>query len=111
MMAKLEFTEADLTEILDECTPRARLLIVHLLERVSKLEQRVVDLEAQLSKNSRNSSKPPSSDGFVKPDRTQSLRDKSGKKSGGQTRHPGHFLGLVENPNQILIHQLIKCGG
>jgi transposase len=111
MMAKLEFTEADLTEILDECTPRARLLIVHLLERVSKLEQRVVDLEAQLSKNSRNSSKPPSSDGFVKPDRTQSLRDKSGKKSGGQTGHPGHFLGLVENPDQILIHQLIKCDG
>lgn len=113
-MAKLEFSEADIAEILDECTPRARLLIVFLLERVShvaNLEQRVADLEAQLSKNSRNSSKPPSSDGFVKPDRTQSLRDKSGKKSGGQTGHPGHFLGLVENPDQILIHPLIKCAG
>ena len=110
-MAKLEFTEADLTEILDECTPRARLLIVHLLERVSKLEQRVVDLEAQLSKNSRNSSKPPSSDGFVKPERTKSLRDKSGKKSGGQKGHQGHFLGLVENPDQIHLHQLINCAG
>src|SRR5690606_40684329 len=47
-MVKPEFTEADLTEILDECTPRARLLIVHLLERVSKLEQRVVDLVPRL---------------------------------------------------------------
>ncbi len=113
-MAKLEFTEADIAEILDECTPRARLLIVYLLERashVAKLEQRVADLEAQLSKNSRNSSKPPSSDGFIKPDRTQSLRDKSGKKSGGQAGHEGHFLKLVENPDQILIHQLIKCAG
>jgi len=111
-MAKLEFTEADIAEILDECTPRARLLILFLLERsnlVSKLEQRVADLESQLSKNSRNSSKPPSSDGFVKPLRTQSLRDKSGKKSGGQTGHPGHFLKLVENPDQILVHQLVKC--
>jgi transposase len=110
-MAKLEFTESDLAEILDECTPRARLLIFHLLERVSKLEQRVVDLETQLSKNSRNSSKPPSSDGFVKPDRTKSLRDKSGKKPGGQSGHDGHFLELVPNPDQILFHQLVKCAG
>ncbi len=110
----MEFTEADIAEILDECTPRARLLIVYLLERVrhvSKLEQRVANLEAQLSKNSRNSSKPPSSDGFIKPERTKSLRDKSGKKSGGQTGHPGHFLGLVENPDRVLIHPLIKCDG
>ncbi len=113
-MAKLEFTEADIAEILDECTPRARLLIVYLLERVrhvDKLEQRVADLEAQLSKNSRNSSKPPSSDGFVKPLRTQSLRDKSGKKPGGQPGHEGHLLKLVETPDQILLHPLIKCIG
>ena len=57
-MANLGFSEADIAEILDECTPRARLLIISLLKYVSKLEQRVVDLEAQLSKNSRNSSKP-----------------------------------------------------
>lgn len=108
-MAKLEFTEADIAEILDECTPRARLLFAYLLDHISKLEQRVADLEAQLSKNSRNSSKPPSSDGFVKPNRTQSLRDKSGKKSGGQPGHEGHFLKAIDNPDHILNHQLIKC--
>lgn len=113
-MVNLEFSEADIAEILEECTPRARLLILFLLKRVSqveKLEQRIADLEAQLSKNSRNSSKPPSSDGFVKPIRTQSLRNSSGKKSGGQSGHEGHFLQLVENPDRALNHSLLRCEG
>jgi hypothetical protein len=36
-------------------------MFVNLLERVEMLEDRVKELEAQLSQNSRNSSKPPSS--------------------------------------------------
>lgn len=40
------------------------------------LEGRVEALENQQRKNSRNSSKPPASDGFER--RTKSLRDKSG---------------------------------
>lgn len=110
----MEFTEQEITEILAECTPRARLLILSLLKRVShveKLEHRFAELEARLSKNSRSSSKPPSTDGFSKPNRTQSLRVKSGKKSGGQLGHEGHFLKPVEKPDLVIFHSLIQCTG
>ena len=42
-------------------------LLVELSARVLELSARVTQLEARVSKNSQNSSKPPSSDAFVKP--------------------------------------------
>ena len=51
-----------------------------LREQVSLLVAQVQDLQARLAKDSHNSSKPPSSDGFGR--KTMSLRRRSGKKSG-----------------------------
>jgi transposase len=68
---------------------------------VRMLKHRVKTLEDRLAKNSHSSSKPPSSDGFVKP---KSQRKKSGRKAGGQKGHPGCTLKMEENPDRIVIH-------
>ncbi len=82
-----------------------------LLEEVRKLTARVSELEARLSKNSQNSSKPPSSDGYAK--KTQSLRQPSGKKPGGQAGHPGQTLKRSSEPDEIIYSPLqdrCACG-
>ena len=61
-------------------------------------EARIAELERRLGLNSSNSSKPPSSEGLKKPPRVSSLREPSGKKTGGQTGHPGKTLRRTETP-------------
>jgi transposase len=73
------------------------------------LKARVAELERRLGLNSSNSGKPPSSDGLKKPPRTQSLREPSGKKSGGQKGHRGETLRQVENPDVIINHYPEGC--
>ncbi len=89
----------------------AKSLIVTLVEAVADLTDRVEGLEAQLAKNSSNSSKPPSSDGLKKPQQTKSSRKPSGKKTGGQPGHKGASLSQVEKPDQIIIHPATSCKG
>jgi len=68
-------------------------------ELIRQLFARLAELEARRSKNSHNSSKPPSSDGYAK--KTQSLRRPSGKKAGGQAGHPGQTLERTSEPDEI----------
>jgi hypothetical protein len=58
--------------------------------------------------NSTNSSKPPSSGGFTKP-KPKSLREKTGKKPGGQEGHPGKTLTPKENPDFTIVHEPHQC--
>lgn len=84
-------------------------LVAGLLERITQLEKRTQKLENQLKKDSRNSSKPPSGDGFKK--RTKSLRKKSARPSGGQPGHPGSTLEWRETVDEVVIHEVSDCQG
>lgn len=80
-----------------------------LTARVHQLTARVQELEGQLAKNSSNSGKPPGSDGLSKPNKTNSLRGKSGKKPGGQLGRNGSNLEPVQHPNTTRVHSPKTC--
>ena len=79
---------------------------------IAALQTRIAELERQLGLNSDNSGKPPSSDGLKKkPSRVSSLRERSGKRPGGQPGHPGKTLGRVETPDATVDHYPATCAG
>jgi transposase len=77
------------------------------IEAIEYLQERVKALEGQQAKDSHNSNLPPSSDRFVRP--PKSLRQKSGKKPGGQPGHRGHHLRQVETADEVLLHPVERC--
>jgi transposase len=79
-----------------------------IVDLIFNLEKRIEELEGRLKMNSRNSSKPPSSDGLTKPS-PKSLRKKSERTSGGQPGHEGKTLEQVQNPDQSHELKLERC--
>jgi transposase len=79
---------------------------------IDELRAEVAELKRQLGANSRNSSKPPSSDGPAKP-APKSLRRKSGRKPGGQQGHPGSTLAQVarKDLHEEVRHEPGACDG
>ena len=67
--------------------PDLAIIIQPLVDEIIRLRKRVEELESQINKNSSNSSKPPSSDGYKRT--IKNNRIKSGKKIGGQKGHEG----------------------
>ena len=77
---------------------------------IAQLNQTIQELKEQLNKNSKNSSKPPSSDGLKKP-APKSLRKPSGKKAGGQDGHKGAYLSVTKTPDETVKHMPSACEG
>jgi len=104
-----------------ELPAEIRSLIEGLQRRIETLEARVAELEREnaalrgenadlkrrLGLDSSTSSKPPSSDGLRK--KPTSLREPSGKPSGGQAGHKGDTLKRVADPDRIVVHEARAC--
>jgi transposase len=104
--------------------------IIVLLKRLAEIEGKVAHLQAEnvrlqvenarlqeenaalrrrLEKNSRNSHKPPSSDGYGKK-RVEPGLPKGGKRArGGQAGHQGKTLRAVEKPDRVSVHLPERC--
>ena len=85
--------------------------IKELRLEVIRLQQRVDELESRLSKNSSNSHKPPSSDGYKKV--IKNNREKTGKQQGAQPGNKGNTLELTDKPDNVLVHKIsgdCPCG-
>jgi hypothetical protein len=90
-------------EILALCASNPEVIVAYiesLESQIKELSYRLQALESRLNQNSRNSSKPPSTDFFAKgKPNPKSLRKNSGKKPGGQEGHPGTTLEMINNPD------------
>ncbi|MDR2969145.1 MAG: IS66 family transposase [Tannerellaceae bacterium] len=101
-----------------ECTVSHQGAEISRLGRLIDQKDKIIrELKFRLSKyeeppkDSHNSSVPPSQNPIDKKVslRTQSLRKPSGKPSGGQPGHKGHFLETSAHPNLIIDHQPEFC--
>ncbi len=84
-------------------------LVTAQAAEIATLKAQIAELERRLGLNSSNSGKPPSSDGLNKPLRVKSLREPSGKKTGGQKGHKGETLRQVAEPDTIVDHFPPAC--
>src|SRR5881392_4182914 len=85
-------------------------MIAQLQARIAEQDAEIAELERQLAASSRNSSKPPSTDGLDKP-APKSLRGRSGRKPGGQPGREGRTLRQVERADEVVIHEPDACAG
>ena len=79
-----------------------------LLTKIDQQAEEIRNLREQLNKNSRNSSKPPSSDGYKKP-APRSLRESTGRKQMVKKGHSDSNLNITQKPDEIVIHKPSVC--
>jgi len=77
-----------------------------LIARIEALERELARYKTK--KDSTNSSLPPSKD-ENRPLRTSSLREKGGRKAGGQPGHDGKTLKMTDTPDEIVEHRACFC--
>ena len=100
-------------KIIIEDLKRIIMMQAQELAKIPLLVARIEALERELDryktkKDSSNSSLPPSKD-ENRPLRTSSLREKGGRKAGGQPGHDGKTLKMTDNPDEIVEHRACFC--
>ena len=101
---RLEALEASLPARMEAAAEKATRPLHAIIDEQKKIITRqsdeIVRLKNVIDKDSSNSSKPPSSDGYKKP--IVNSREQSGKKSGGQKGHQGHRLKKPTNWEELV---------
>jgi transposase len=100
--------EEAVVALFDDLCQQVETLAVALSQQGAAIKE----LQGRLSKDSRTSSKPPSSDGYKKAkrtNRTESLRPRGEKPQGGQPGHEGHRLEFSAYPDHSERHEVVRC--
>jgi Family of unknown function (DUF6444) len=87
--------------------PEVTALIASLQRELEALRAENAELRRRLGLDSSTRSKPPSSDGLRK--KPVSLREPSGRPSGGQKGHKGETLRQIAEPDRIVTHEAAAC--
>jgi len=103
----MTLTEEDVRAVYAQGEAAVVALVMELGQQVGALAQEVKALKERLGKNSRNSNRPPSSDGLGR--RTVSSRERSGRRTGGQPGHEGNTLRMVARPDRVEEHAPEVC--
>lgn len=111
---KVSITREQIREVYDQGTEAVETLVLSLVETINMLiekvdeqskiiasqDKRIKKLEDQLGKNSRNSSKPPSTDSPFKNKEKKKRKQKSGEKK----KRTGTTLSQIPDPDEV-----VKC--
>lgn len=101
MVSKESLRKKSKEELVDICYDLF-IIVDQLSQQLQVLQKEVDELKRKKTKNSSNSSLPPSKDLFRL--KNQSLRKKSNKKTGGQPGHKGETLQMSETADEIIRH-------
>ena len=104
-LVKLE--KEEIISVLFAIIQQQAAIIQQQADMIQQLTEKNAELEARINQNSRNSSKPPSTDGYRK--QSKSLRKPSGKKVGGQQGHKGSGLKLTHKADIYVRHDPNEC--
>lgn len=100
-------------DVWESSHPLLRELVLQQGAQITALAARIAQLEEQRGRSSRNSSKPPSSDGGGFQPRSEGKSKSSGRRRGGQKGHPGAGRDLLpsEQCQEVIPHHPRHCRG
>jgi transposase len=111
-LQKISITREQVREVYDQGPEAVEKLVFSLvdtinmlIDRVEAQDQRIKKLEEQVSKNSRNSSKPPSTDSPFK----NKDNSKKSTKIDAKKKRPGRTLSQVSEPDEIMQCKVDCC--
>ncbi|MEZ4607936.1 MAG: IS66 family transposase [Deinococcales bacterium] len=100
--------EEQLKELL-ECNEELKRENAELKREVEELKREVEELKRELGKNSKNSDKAPSSDGYRKKKVEVGIAKEGKKAKGGQEGHKGRTLEQVSEADYVELHSPREC--